>query len=290
MSTVDERPPAESDEPESPTNRPPGMNLATRWMDRPYARRIILLTVIISAVIIALTFLMVAFMNLSGGPASDIQGEIEKTMFVLTFASAPLMGFTLAIITYSWWGGWGKVASDAEPAEEGPAIRTNGVAVIAWITVCSLLAAFLVIWGLVELATITASSYGSTPANQQPKSAKAIDINVTGQQWVWSFEYPDQGRIQSSQLVVPINVPLYFNVTSEDVVHSFWVVEAGVKIDANPGAITNTGFTPNKLGTFNIRCAELCGLHHAYMETQLVVVTQEQFDSWVREQGGVKTS
>ncbi len=289
MSTVDERTP-EAEEPESPTNRPPGMHLATRWMERPYARRIILLTVIISAVIIALTFVMVAFMNLSGGPASDIQGEIEKTMYVLTFTSAPLMGFTLAILTYSWWGGWGKVKGPEEPTEEGPAIRTNGVAVVAWITVCSLLAAFLVIWGLVELATITASSYGSVPANQQPNAAKAIDINVTGQQWVWSFQYPDQGKITSSELVVPINVPLYFNVTSLDVVHSFWVVEAGVKIDVNPGAITNTGFTPNKLGTFNIRCAELCGLHHAYMETNLRVVTQEQFDSWVREMGGAKTS
>ncbi|MEI6373686.1 MAG: cytochrome c oxidase subunit II [Actinomycetes bacterium] len=289
MSTVDERTP-EAEEPENPTNRPPGMHLASQWMNRPYARRIILLTVIISAVIIALTFVMVAFMNLSGGPASDIQGEIEKTMYVLTFTCAPLMGFTLAIITYSWWGGWGKVKSEEEPTEEGPAIRTNGVAVVAWITVCSLLAAFLVIWGLVELATITASSYGSVAANQQPNSAKAIDINVTGQQWLWSFEYPDQGKITSSELVVPVNVPLYFNVTSLDVIHSFWVVEAGVKIDVNPGAITNTGFTPNKLGTFNIRCAELCGLHHAYMETNLRVVTQEQFDSWVREQGGARTS
>jgi len=289
MSQVDERTP-EADEPEVPTNRPPGMHLVSDWAKRPYVRRILILTVVIAAVIIALTFVMVAFMNMSGGPASDIQAQIEQTMYVLTFASAPLMGFTLAIITYSWWGGWGKVTTETEPTEEGPAIRTNGVAVVTWITVCSLLAAFLVIWGLVALAQITAGSYGSTPVNQQPNAAKAIDINVTGQQWIWSFEYPDNGRVTSDVLVVPINVPLYFNVTSKDVVHSFWVVEAGVKIDANPGAITNTGFTPNKLGTFNVRCAELCGLHHAYMETKMQVVTQEQFDSWVREQGGVKTS
>ena len=71
---------------------------------------------------------------------------------------------------------------------------------------------------------------------------------------------------------------------------NFWVVEMGVKIDVNPGAITNTGFTPNKLGTYNIRCAELCGLHHAYMETQIRVVTQDQFNGWVRENGGVNLS
>ena len=145
------------------------------------------------------------------------------------------------------------------------------------------------IWGLGELATITAYAYGSSPANQQPNATKAIDVNVTGQQWLWTFEYPDQGKIQSDVLVVPVNTPLYFNVTSKDVVHSFWIVELGVKIDANPGAITNTGVTPDKLGTFNIRCAELCGLHHAYMETNIEVVTQSQFDSWVREQGGRRT-
>lgn len=289
MSTIDQKP-ASADEPESPTNRPPAMHVASHWLQRPYVRRILLLTVVIAAVIIALTFVMVGFMNLTGGPASDIMGEIEKTMFVLTITSSPLMGFTLAVLTYSWWGGWGKNRGAAEPTEEGPAIRTNSVAVITWITVCAVLAGFLVVWGLVELATITASSYGSTAANQQPNAQKPIDINVTGQQWLWSFEYPDQGKIQSAELVVPVNVPLYFNVTSMDVVHSFWVVEAGVKIDANPGAITNTGFTPTKLGTFNIRCAELCGLHHAYMETRIRVVTQEQFDSWVREQGGTKLS
>jgi len=290
MSTLDERPTPEADEPEIPTNRPAPLGIVSRWLKRPYARRILQLTVVITAVIIGLTFVMVAFMNMSGGPASDIMNEIEKTMFVLTFVCAPLMGFTLAVITYSWWGGWGMVPADETPTEEGPAIRTNGVAVVVWVSVCSMLAAFLVIWGLVELATITASSYGSVPSNQQPRDAKAIDINVTGQQWLWSFEYPGNGRVTSDVLVVPVNVPLYFNVTSLDVLHSFWVVEAGVKIDANPGAITNTGFTPNKLGTFNIRCAELCGLHHAYMETKLVVVTQQDFDSWIREQGGAKTS
>lgn len=279
-----------ADEPESPTNRPGSMHLVKEWLQRPYVRRLLWITVAITAVIIALSFVMVAFMNQSGGPASSIMNEIEKTMFVLTIACAPLMAATLAVLTYSWWGGWGSVAATDAPTEDGPGIKTNGVAVVTWITICSLLAGFLVVWGLVELATITSSSYGSVPANQQPNSVKPVDVNVTAQQWLWSFEYPDSGKITSSVLVLPVNVPAYFNVTSLDVVHSFWVVEEGVKIDANPGAITNTGFTPTKLGTFNVRCAELCGLHHAYMETQVKVVTQEQFNSWIREQGGNKTS
>jgi len=275
-------------QPEEPTNRPAASRRLKEYFSRPYVRRILVLFVIINILVIAAAWLVLYFLNLSGAPASNIMEELETTIFVFTLASAPLISITAATILYSLIG-WRHVSGDKVPADASPAIRTNAVAVITWITATSLLAGFLVVWGLVELATITAGAYGSTASNQQPNDRKTIDINVTGQQWAWSFEYPDQGGIQSDILVVPIDVPLYFNVTSEDVIHNFWVVELGVKIDANPGAITNTGVTPNKLGTFNIRCAELCGLHHAYMETQIKVVTQEEFDTWVQVNGGKRT-
>ena len=281
-------PTPELDEPEEPTNRPEATYRLREWTSRPYVRRILLMFVLINIAIIPIAWLVVHFMELSGGPASSIMVELERTVFVFTIVSAPLMAITSSILIYSLLV-WGRVTGEEPPMQESPAIRTNGMAVVIWVTATSLLAAFLVIWGLGELATITAYAYGSSPANQQPNATKAIDVNVTGQQWLWTFEYPDQGKIQSDVLVVPVNTPLYFNVTSKDVVHSFWIVELGVKIDANPGAITNTGVTPDKLGTFNIRCAELCGLHHAYMETNIEVVTQSQFDSWVREQGGRRT-
>jgi cytochrome c oxidase subunit 2 len=288
MSTVDERPMAQADEPEEPTNRPDSSYRLREWLSRPYVRHILLIFVILTLAIFPAAWLVIHFMNLSGAPASDVMYEIERTMFVFTIVSAPVMAITATVMLYSLLG-WGRVHGEEPPMQESPAIRSNPIAIVGWIGATSLLAAFLVIWGLVELAKITEFSNGTTSANQQPNTRKAIDINVTGQQWVWTFEYPDQQKVTSDVLVVPIDVPLYFNVTSKDVIHNFWVVELGVKIDANPGAITNTGVTPNKLGTFNIRCAELCGLHHAYMETQIKVVTQEQFDAWVREMGGKRT-
>ncbi len=286
--SIDNPPTIEVDQPEEPTNRPAADHRLKEWLSRGYVRRIIVLSIIIGVVIVPLAWVVIHFMNLSGAPASAIMVEIERTMFVFTVVSAPLMAITLAILFYSLTG-WGRVTGEDPPMQESPAIRTNGTAVVLWIAATSILAGFLVIWGLVELATITSYANGSTPANQQPNGQKAIDINVTAQQWVWTFEYPDQSAITTDLLVVPINVPLYFNVTSKDVVHDFWVVELGIKIDANPGAITNTGVTPDKLGTFNIRCAELCGLHHAYMQTKIKVVTQAEFDSWVREMGGKRT-
>lgn len=285
MSTVDDRPVAGSEGPEEPTNRPMPSERFREWIARPYARRIVILAVLLTLVILPVAWLVIHFMNLSGAPASPIMAEIETTMFVFTIVSAPLMAVTLAILLYSLLG-WGRVTGDQPPMQENPAIRGNRTATILWIGATSVLAFFLVVWGMYELAKISAYSYGATPASDQPNSERPLVINVTGQQWVWSFQYPDYQNVAVAELVVPEGRPVYFNVTSEDVVHNFWVVELGVKIDANPGAVTNTGVTPTKLGTYNIRCAELCGLHHAYMQTVIKVVTPAEFDAWMRDMGG----
>lgn len=276
-------------EPESPTNRPLPQHRLLHWLRRPYVRHILIITVVVGFVLLPLAWLILAAMNQSGAPASQIMADIEQTIFVFTIVSIPITAFVFAVLLYSLFG-WKKVSGDEAPMQESPSIRSNTVAVITWTLVSSLLAGFLVVWGLLELATITYDAWGTTPANAQLKSQKPLVVNVTGQQWVWTFKYPDYNGVQSDVLYVPLGQPILFNVTSMDVVHNFWVVELGVKTDANPGAITQAGVTPNTLGTFNVRCAELCGLHHAYMETQIRVVSPQDFKQWMREMGGESTS
>ena len=87
--------------------------------------------------------------------------------------------------------------------------------------------------------------------------------------------------------MLPINRPVIFQVTSTDVIHSFWLPEMGVKVDANPDVTTETNTTPTLLGTFNVRCAELCGLNHSYMETIAKVMSPDDFNNWVRSEGGI---
>lgn len=277
------------DQPESPTNRPPSMHRFRTWLRRPYARHILIWTVVIGFLLLPLAWLMVAAMNQTGAPASEIMKDIEQTVFVFTIVSIPITAFVFAVLLYSLIG-WKQVSGDEPPMQESPAIRTNRIGVILWTFASSLLAFFLVVWGLIELAQITANSYGTISADQQPGDNNSVIVNVTGQQWVWTFAYPQHDGIVSNVLYLPIDKPVYFNITSKDVIHSFWLVELGVKIDANPGAITQTGVTPNKEGVFNLRCAELCGMHHAYMETEIRVVSQETFDTWTREMGGMRTS
>lgn len=277
------------EQPEPPTNRPPSMRRVRNWIRRPYARHIMIWTVVIGFLLLPLAWLILAGMNQTGAPASEIMKDIEQTVFVFTLVSIPITAFVFAVLLYSLIG-WKQVTGDEPPMQESPAIRTNRIGVVLWTVVSSALAFFLVVWGLIELAQITANSYGTVSADQQPGDSNSVIVNVTGQQWVWTFDYPQKDGIVSNVLYLPVDRPVYFNVTSKDVIHNFWLVELGVKIDANPGAITQTGVTPNKIGTFNLRCAELCGMHHAYMQTEVRVVSQEEFDSWSREMGGMRTS
>ncbi|MFM8897178.1 MAG: hypothetical protein ACKOE2_17845, partial [Actinomycetales bacterium] len=158
MPDIDTVPTSATDEPEEPTNRPAATQRMREWLSRPYARKILLLTVLFSLLMIPLAYLVIHFMNLTGAPASSIMDEIEKTMFVFTVVSGPLIGITLAVLLYSLFG-WGRVKGDEPPMQENPAIRGNTTATALWIGATSILALFLVAWGVTELAKITAYSY-----------------------------------------------------------------------------------------------------------------------------------
>jgi cytochrome c oxidase subunit 2 len=83
-------------------------------------------------------------------------------------------------------------------------------------------------------------------------------------------------------------VPVIFHITSKDVKHSFWIVEMGIKMDANPGYTTETAVTPNKIGVFNVRCAELCGLLHAYMQNKVHVVSKADYEKWLADRSALE--
>lgn len=107
-------------------------------------------------------------------------------------------------------------------------------------------------------------------------------INVTGEQFVWSFEYPD-ADVESTELVVPVDKQIEFKLGSKDVIHSFWVPQWRIKQDAVPGMETTAIVTPNKVGSYPLVCTELCGLGHATMRAPVRTVSQADFDKWLAE-------
>lgn len=193
---------------------------------------------------------------------------MENIMVAFTVISAPIAGLVLGIATQAIT----QRHKGDTPPPDGPAIRTNGPVVIVWSVVSGLFCLLAIVWGIVELNTM---------ANAATHDAKeSIHVQVIGSQWVWSFKYPDQG-VESDKLILPLNRPVEFEVISEDVNHSFWPVQLGVKVDANRLQTTYARTIPTKLGEIDIKCAELCGLYHAYMETQGKITTEDEFKSWV---------
>jgi cytochrome c oxidase subunit 2 len=93
----------------------------------------------------------------------------------------------------------------------------------------------------------------------------ALQVKVTAGQWFWQYTYPEYG-VASSELFLPVNRQVNLQMTSTDVIHSFWVPEFRVKQDIVPGQTTELRVTPSLIGQYKVRCAELCGLEHAYME------------------------
>jgi len=107
-------------------------------------------------------------------------------------------------------------------------------------------------------------------------------VDVTAQQFAWTFKYPQEKGLTTNILRLPIDRPARFTLRALDVIHSFWVPEFGQKQDAVPGITTKLTVTPNKIGTYPIICTELCGLGHAVMRSTVVVMSQADFDKWAK--------
>jgi cytochrome c oxidase subunit II len=111
----------------------------------------------------------------------------------------------------------------------------------------------------------------------------ATDVYVQGKKWMWRFAYPG-GPNSINTLRVPAGRPVRLLITSRDVIHSFFVPALRIKMDALPGRYTQTWFTADRPGRYEIFCAEYCGLSHSSMLGELVVMPAAEFDEWITAQ------
>lgn len=141
----------------------------------------------------------------------------------------------------------------------------------AWAIVPLMLTMVMFIWGariFLEMRTM--------PANP-------LSIRVVGKQWMWKFQHP-QGRSEINELHVPMNQPVQLNMISQDVIHSFYVPAFRVKQDVLPGHYSSLWFEATKPGRFHLFCAEYCGTNHSQMLGTVVVMTPEEYSSWLSEE------
>lgn len=168
-----------------------------------------------------------------------------------------------------------------------------------------------IVWAVIPFLLLVAMAIPATLVLIRMDDTKQADINikVTGYQWKWQYEYLDSGLSYFSNLstprdeienrkpknkwyllevdkplVVPIHKKIRFLVTSNDVIHSWWVPALGIKRDAIPGFIYEAWARIDKPGIYRGQCAELCGVNHAYMPIVVKAVTQEEYNKWIAEQ------
>ncbi len=206
--------------------------------------------------------------------ASDIDAVDDLTLVVLTALAIPVALFVFVFLAYSmiFFRTREMPTEDPVPLKPRPGLQ------IGWLGVTSLLCLFLFIWGMVAIYQETSAA----PAN-------ALVVQVTAQQWQWTFDYPQYGATsQGAQVIeLPVNCPVKFVVTSKDVLHGFAIRSFGVRIDANPGEVTSTPIvTPTVIGDYTVNCVELCGLLHSYMWEAVKVVNTNDFNTWITSQGG----
>jgi cytochrome c oxidase subunit II len=190
---------------------------------------------------------------------------------------------TPVVIGVLLYFGWALAFWRQKEGDDTDAAPIHGNTKIAatWITVTAAIVLGLAVYGTYELIAPAGAGAGEGPQPiWKPNASNVLQVQVIGQQWAWTYRYPQFGGFETTQLELPVNQAVQFNVTSLDVIHSFWAIELGVKADANPGVNNVAYTTPQKTGTFTVRCSELCGLWHGAMFDYGRVVPVPAFQAW----------
>jgi cytochrome c oxidase subunit II len=205
--------------------------------------------------------------------ASKSAHEIDTLYDVLLLVSVPIFVLVMTVAIYS------VVRYRARPGDmgDGPPIHGNTRLEVIWVTIPFLIVTTLAIYAWIVLNDVEA------------KKPNEMTVKVYGQQFTWHFAYPSLGNLKSDQLYLPKDQPVKFDVATQDVIHSFWVPNFRLKTDAVPGITTHIRVTPDRLGRYQVVCAELCGLGHATMREFANVVTRAQFNAWVAKQRKIQT-
>ena len=212
-----------------------------------------------------------------GAMSSSASGQQFDTTVLAAMATPVVLGvwiyFGYALTVWRHKDGDGDT-------EDGPPIHGHTRIQVTWISVTAAIVLFLAAFGTYELIVPAGVGAGEGPQPIWKPDGRPLQVQVIAQQWRFSYRYPQFGGFETPQLVLPANEPVQFNVTSLDVIHSFWAYQLGVKADANPQLNDVAYTTPKHTGGFTVRCAELCGIWHGAMSDYGTVVTASAFTAW----------
>jgi cytochrome c oxidase subunit II len=243
-----------------------------------HARRFGAIWLIATLIATPLVIVLVGPILPPGNGSEQASGHVTDNTVLLAMAT-PVLLLVVIYLIYA-------VIFFRQPqgaALEGPAVRGNSRIQTTWIVVTSVLVLALAAYGTVRLEEDGAGSGGGPSPLVVPKGPK-LQVQVIAQQWAFTYRYPTYGGVETPHLVLPVNQMVELHVTSLDVIHSFWAYQLGVKADANPQVDNVVFVKPTHVQTFEVRCAELCGIWHGAMFDHGKVVTPSAFATWIHQQ------
>jgi cytochrome c oxidase subunit 2 len=202
-------------------------------------------------------------------PKASVQADNATTLLWFV-VGAGIVIFTLVtvVLVYCAWRFRARPGDDSD----GPPIHGNTKLEITWTVVPAILLAVMAVWAYLVLA------------DNEALASDRLIVRVTAEQFAWSYTYPE-GEIASGDLRVPVDRQVELEMRSKDVIHDFYVAEIYVKQDVVPGITTRLIFEPTRTGTFQVICAELCGVGHSVMRSRLIVMEQDEFEAWLADAG-----
>ncbi|MFI5010148.1 MAG: cytochrome c oxidase subunit II [Solirubrobacterales bacterium] len=208
--------------------------------------------------------------------ASTQARNTDRLYHVLVIASIPIFVLVLSVILYSVWQ---FRMRPGQELQDGPPIHGNTRLEVFWTALPAVL-----ILGLVSYSFVVLHE------NEQRPPGKEITVDVTGQQFVWSYEYPPSvtggAPLKSYSLYLPKGESVYFRLHSKDVIHAFWIPAFRLQQDVVPGIVTHYRATPTRIGSYPVVCNLLCGAGHGLMRSTAHVVSPAQFEAWLKSQKG----
>jgi cytochrome c oxidase subunit 2 len=204
--------------------------------------------------------------------ASTQAHETDTLYHVLVIASVPIFVLVVTVILYSVWHFRMKPGQELE---DGPPIHGNTRLEVIWTAIPA-----MILLGLVSYSFVVLHNNEKKPAGPE------MVVEVTGQQFAWSYQYPSSvtggAPLRTTQLYVPENESVNFKIHSVDVIHAFWIPAFRLQIDAVPGITTSYRATPDRLGSYPVVCNLLCGVGHSLMRSTVHVVAPERFQAWLK--------
>ncbi|HET7759788.1 MAG TPA: cytochrome c oxidase subunit II [Gaiellaceae bacterium] len=246
----------------------------------PHGKRVVLIWIALSIALTPIAALVIGPLIPPGNDSAQGQAQTYDNQ-VLLGVSTPIMLFVLVVLGYT------LIAFRARGATaEGVPVRGNARLQLLWLVITTAVVLGLAAFGSYELIKDGAGSgQGPNATFAPPQHDKAMDVQVIGQQWEFTYRYPTYGGLETPHLYLPANRLIRLHVTSLDAIHSFWAINLGVKADANPGTDNVVYVKTGHPVKINIRCAELCGLWHGYMfDEQGRVVAPSAFATWIKQQ------